>query len=123
ESCARNGFPHVATLAVFDGARQKYPATPFVPDVPTLWTKSLRLKGGAGGAKWIKDGAAYRNKDGRVVPAASLAEEFRKQDCILQPFVENHPDVARVSNGALAALRIVTGINEKSEAELIAALI
>jgi len=123
EICARNGFPHVATLAVFDGGRQKYPATPFVPDVPTLWTKSLRLKGGAGGAKWIKDGAAYRNKDGRVVPAASLAEEFRKQDCILQPFVENHPDVARVSNGALVALRIVTGINEKSEAELIAALI
>ena len=50
---------------------------------------------------------------GRRVPAANLADEFRKQDCLVQPFIENHPDIAQVTNGALASLRIVTGLNER----------
>jgi hypothetical protein len=41
----------------------------------------------------------------------------------VQPFIENHPDIARVSNGALAALRIVTGMNQKGEAEFVATMI
>jgi hypothetical protein len=121
--CASNGFPHVATLAVFDGGKQIYPETPFVPDAPILWIKSLRLKGGAGGAKWIKDGEAYRNVTGRTVPATQLAEEFRKQDCLVQPFTENHPDIARVTNGALASLRIVTGMDAHGHVEFVTALI
>jgi hypothetical protein len=119
--CANNGFPHVATLAVFDRGKQIHPEAPFVPEVPILWTKPLRLKGG--GIKWIRHGDAYRNKDGCVVPGASFAEEFRKQDCLVQPFIKNHPDLAQVSNDALAALRIVTGMNDDSEAEFVAALI
>jgi len=120
EICATNGFPYVPTLAVFERGKQVRPATPFVPDVPVLWVKSLRLKGGAGGAKWIKDGDHYRDKDGRCVPAAALAGEFRQTDCIVQSFVENHPVIARVSNGALASLRIVTGMNESGSAEFVA---
>jgi hypothetical protein len=121
--CATHGFPHVKTFAVFQRGRQTYPAIPYVPDAPALWVKALRLKGGAGGARWIKDGDAYRDKDGCRVPATLIADAFRKQDCLVQPFVENHPDIARVSNGALAALRIVTGMNAKSEAEFVATLI
>ena len=121
--CARRGFPHVPTLAVFERGRQIYPATPFTPDLPKIWTKSLRLKGGAGGAKWIRDGEAYRDSGGRRVGAAKLAEEFSKEDCLVQPFVENHPDIAQVTNGALASLRIVTGLNERAEAEFIASSI
>jgi hypothetical protein len=123
EICTQHGFPHAPTLAVFDERRQLYPAGPFVPDAPALWTKSLRLKGGAGGAKWIKDGESYRDTHGRHVAADKLADEFRKQDCLVQPFVENHPDVASVTNGALAALRIVTGLNESADGEFIASLI
>jgi hypothetical protein len=121
--CAKNGFPHVPTLAVFDRGRQVYPAASFVPDAPVLWTKSLRLKGGAGGAKWIKDGESYHDIHGRRVAADKLAVEFRKEDCLVQPFVENHPDVARVTNGALAALRIVTGVDKHGEAQFVASLI
>jgi hypothetical protein len=121
--CATNGFPHVQTLAIFDNGRQVYPATPFAPDVPQIWTKALRLKGGAGGAKWVRDGAAYRDSGGRRVPAAGLGDEFRVQDCLVQPYVENHPDIAQVTNGALASLRIVTGLNERAEAEFVASLI
>lgn len=123
EICAAHGFPHVPTLAVFDRGRQVYPSTPFAPEVLQIWTKALRLKGGAGGAKWIKDGEAYCDTHGRRVLAAKLADEFSKQDCLVQPFVENHPVIARVSNGALASLRIVTGMNEQREAEFVAALI
>ena len=121
--CAGHGLPHVKTLAVFDRGEQIFPAAPFLPDLPKLWTKSLRLKGGAGGASWIRHGDGYRNRDGRVVAAVDLAREFRRQDCLVQPLIENHPDIARVSNGALAALRVVAGINEKGAAELVAALI
>ena len=60
--CASNGFPHVTTLAVFDGGKQTHPIVPFVPDAATLWTKSLRHKGSARDAKWVRDGEAYRDK-------------------------------------------------------------
>jgi hypothetical protein len=120
EICARRGFPHVPTLAVFERGMQIYPATPFRPDLPQIWTKALRLKGGAGSAKWIRDGEAYRDSSGRLVDVAKLADEFSKQDCLVQPFIENHPDIAQVTNGALASLRIVTGLNERAEAEFIA---
>jgi hypothetical protein len=121
--CAMNGIPHVQTLAVFEGGRQVDPATPFVPDVRQIWAKALRLKGGAGGAKWVKDGNVYCDAHGRRVSTVSLAGEFCKQDCVVQPFVENHPDIAQVTNGALASLRIVTGLNERAEAEFVASLI
>jgi hypothetical protein len=121
--CTTHGFPHVPTLAVFEGGRQVYPATPFAPDIPQIWTKALRLKGGAGAAKWVRDGTDYCDSGGRRVPAGSLGDEFRKQDCLVQPYVENHPDIAQVTKGALASLRIVTGLNERAEAEFVASLI
>jgi hypothetical protein len=121
--CAAHGLPHVPTLAVFASGRQRFPDAPFVPDAPALWTKALRLKGGAGGARWIRGDAGYRNARGRLVPADRLADELRGQDCLVQPFVHNHPDVARITNGALASLRIVTGLDERGGAEFVAALL
>jgi hypothetical protein len=94
-----------------------------VPDAPILWVKSLRLSGGAGGAKWIKDDEAYRNVKGRSTPATELGDEFREHDCLVQPFIENHPDIAHVTNGALASLRIVTGLDARGQAEFVTALI
>ncbi|MGH6838665.1 MAG: sugar-transfer associated ATP-grasp domain-containing protein [Methylocella sp.] len=121
--CAANGFPHVRTLAVFENGRQVHPATPFAPDAAQIFVKALRLKGGAGGAKWIRDGAAYRDTGGRRVPAAKLGDEFRKEDCLAQPFIENHPAIALVTNGALASLRIVTGLDGGDETEFVTSLI
>ena len=121
--CAAHGFAHAPTLAVFAGGRQVFPAAPFVPEAPILWVKALRLSGGAGGAKWTRDGEGYRDKDGRWLAAAKLADELSQQDCLLQPFVENHPEIARVSNGALAAVRFVTGMNVEERAEFVTAQI
>ncbi len=121
--CVEHGLPHVATLAVFDRGEQIYPEATFAPDAPIIWTKSLRLSGSIGAAKWVKDGMSYRNAAGRRVSAAQLAEEFCKQDCIVQSFVENHSDIANVSNGALASLRIVTGMIQSGQAEFVTALL
>jgi hypothetical protein len=106
---------------VFDRGKKIHPQGAFLPDAPKLWVKSLRLKGGAGGAKWIKDGEAYRNVTGRTVLAARLAEEFHNQDCLVQPFIENHPGIARITNGALASMRIVTGMDKRGHAEFVTA--
>lgn len=121
--CAEHGLPYVATLAVFDRGRQIYPEAPFAPDAPVIWTKALRLSGSMGAAKWTKDGASYRNAAGRNLSAAQLADEFCKQDCIVQRFLENHSDIARVSNGALASLRIVTGMDRRGHAEFVTSLL
>ena len=104
EICTRNGLAHVPTLAVFDRGKQIRPAAPFVPDAPVLWTKALRLKGGAGGAKWVRDGDTYCDALGRRVSAVKLADEFCNQDCLVQPFIENHPTIAPITNGALGSV-------------------
>jgi hypothetical protein len=121
--CAKGGFPHVQTLAVFDRGAQIYPATPFLPAAPNIWVKALRLKGGAGSAKWNKDGETYCDNEGRRLSAMKLVEAFRKQDCIVQPLIENHAVIQQMSNGALAALRIVTGMNVNGQAEFVTSLI
>jgi Sugar-transfer associated ATP-grasp len=121
--CAARDLPHVETLAVFEGGRQTRPATPFVPSASALWSKALRLKDGASGTKWTRDGDSYRDTIGRKVPATQLVDVLRRQVCIVQPFIDNHPDVAHMSNGALASLRIVTGTNRAGEAEYVAALL
>ena len=118
--CRAHGFPHVETLAAFDRKKQLHPTTPFIPTLEQLWVKSLRLKGGAGGAKWTRGVDVYRNTEDEFLSAAELVERFREQDCIVQPFIENHPVIRRVSNGALASLRIVTGLNEKEQSEYVA---
>lgn len=115
--CGAHGFPHVETLAVFDHDRQVYPATPFVPTQKRLWVKSLRLSGGAGGAKWTKDVNAYSNAEDEFLSVAEFVERLRDQTCIVQPFIESHPVIRQVSNGALASLRIVTGIDKAQRSE------
>ena len=119
--CSSHGFPHVETLAVFESGRQSWPAFPFLPTAKQLWVKALRLKGGAGAARWTRDGENYEDAEGQVLSVAELVEHFRCQDCLVQPFVENHPLIDQVSNGSLASLRIVTGLNERRHAELVAA--
>ena len=123
EICAAHGLPHVATLASFDGGRQTFPNGRFVPTAAALWVKSLRRHGGAGAMKWTGDGDTYRDWNGRAVRAAAITGEFSKADCIVQPCLTNHPAIARVCNGALAALRIVTGIDAAGGAVFVTALL
>jgi hypothetical protein len=121
--CAAHHLPHIETLAAFQGGRQTRPADPFVPIAPLLWSKARHLKGGAGGMKWVREDESYRDSADRRVPAVQFADALRLHDCIVQPFIDNHPDVACLSNGALASLRIVTGMNPGGKAEYVASLL
>ena len=121
--CGANGLPHVQQIAAFKGGRQITPDMPFIPDAPALWVKSLGLGTRAAGSKWILDGDAYRDKTGRRIPPNLFAEQIRHHDCIVQRFVENHHRVSPITNGALAALRIVTGMNARGRAEFVTSLI
>lgn len=120
--CAANGLPHVQKIAAFKSGRQITPDLSFIPDAPALWVKSIGLGPRAAGSKWILDGDAYRDKAGRRIPPSRFAEQIRHHDCIVQRFVENHHRVAPITNGALAALRIVTGMNGRGQAEFVTSL-
>ena len=121
--CSAHGLPHVETLAAFQAGRQTRPVQPFVPELPVLWTKARHLKGGAGGAAWTRDGAVYRDAAGRRLSPAELAVSLHQWDCIVQPYIGNHPAMTGLSNGALAALRVVTGMNERGEGEFVTSLL
>ena len=123
EICVAHDLPCVETLAVFENGQQTFPHEPFVPTRPELWTKALRLKGAAGGARWTREGRLYRDAAGRKLTPDELASEFRKADCLVQPFVENHPAIAAASNGALASLRIVTGTDGKGATDYVTSLL
>ncbi|MGZ0172956.1 MAG: sugar-transfer associated ATP-grasp domain-containing protein [Planctomycetales bacterium] len=55
----------------------------------------------------------YRNSSGSIHSAAELLARLREiangKSFLVQPCLENHRDIANLSNGALATVRIVTG--------------
>jgi hypothetical protein len=121
--CADHRLPHVATLALFEQGRQTFPAEPFVPQTEFLWSKALALKGGAGGARWRWRDGVFRDDAGRVLSLAEFRAELTQRDTLVQPLVENHPVIAGVTNGRLAALRVVTGMNREGRADLVTTLL
>lgn len=120
--CEAHGLPAIPTLAAFLEGRQITPAMPFLPEEPELWVKALAGSGGQGAAYWRREEGFYRDGAGARVAVADFAERLAKQDCIVQPRLANHAAVAEITNGALASLRIVTGIRE-DRAAVIAALL
>jgi hypothetical protein len=124
--CAQAGFPHAPTLAVFAGGRQSFPEGPFTPEVPALWVKALELKGGAGAMKWQRTGQSagqcYENSNGERCTPGQLADRLRRENCIVQPCLENHPSLSQLTNGALNSLRIVTGMTARNDAAFITAM-
>jgi Sugar-transfer associated ATP-grasp len=121
--CARATLPHMETLAAFDRGRQVAGEEPFAPMHPRLFVKSLRGKGSMGAECWTREGDRYRNTQRTVVRAPELAEVLRQSDCIVQPYCENHSSLVPITNGALACLRILTGIDRAGHTELIWAML
>jgi len=121
--CARHGLPHVPTFAVFDRGRQIAPDRPFAPEQSRLFVKHLRGRGSMGAERWTREGNCFRNTQAVAVPAVDLAERLRGSDCIVQPCLDNHSSLATLTNGALACLRIVTGIDRAGQAEFIWAML
>ena len=123
EICAAHELPCVPTLAIFRGGKQIDPETPFVPKDAQFWQKSLGGSGGQGATFWRRVGESYSNGKGACVPAAALVPLLSETDSIVQPRLVNHALVAEITNGALASLRIVTGIDAASRAAAVTAML
>jgi Sugar-transfer associated ATP-grasp len=121
--CASFGLPHVETLAAFERGQQIVPDAPFMPDRSLLFVKGLRASQSQGAERWTREGNLYRDTKGSVVPADRLHEVLRRHDCIVQHCLANHDALAPRTNGALATLRLVTGIGGAGAAELVYAML
>jgi len=121
--CASHALPYPATLAVFRGGRQVAPEPPFLAVADELWVKSLDGKGGEGAASFRREGDHYRDASGKMLTAAAFAEQLSATDCIVQPRLMNHQRIADITNGALASLRIITGVDATGRASVIAAML
>ena len=119
--CRQHGLPCIQTLAVYRGGKQVFPDTPFLPDQPCLWVKDLAGKQGSGAGKWrLRDGM-YHDTAGRSRSPEELVAAWCKRGCIVQPCLNNHPqlDCLSGSDGTLADIRIISGIEPDSRVHLI----
>jgi hypothetical protein len=87
-----------------------------------LFVKPNHGKGGRGAERWdYRHDDVYEDASGTQLREAELVRHIRRlpfaEGVIVQPRRVNHPDVAAVSNGALATVRIVTCRNERGEFE------
>lgn len=126
--CGVHGLPCIPTLAVFRQGAQALDAqtrgrSPLSVETPRLWVKDLAGKKGSGQQQWTRVNEGYRNAQGRLLPPDALWQHLAQRDCIVQPWLDNHPQLAAWSDGALVSLRIVTGRHPGGEVERVAALL
>ncbi len=82
-----------------------------------LFVKPNHGKGGHGAERWdYRPHDTYESADGTRLRAADLVQHLRRlpfeEGVLVQPRRVNHPELANLSNGALATVRIVTCRNE-----------
>ena len=110
-ACRERNLPTIPVLAEFFRGEPDGPCE--LPSV-NLFSKPANLYCGKGARLWVydpstdcfsADGSAYVAKE-------TLAEALRKQSkrrkILVQPAVKNHSDMALITNGSLATVRIVT---------------
>ena len=83
-----------------------------------LFVKPNHGKGGRGAERWhYRHAGVYEANDGTTLSEAELVQHLRRlpftEGLIVQPRRVNHPELAPLSNGALATVRIVTCRNER----------
>ncbi len=126
DRCGEYGLPAVPALMVLANGRvvRSAGSESSLPEID-LFVKMLRGTGGRGAERWEYQGAGrYRDHTGTALSAAALIERLKaltlaaRKGCIVLPRLVNHPDVADLSNGALATVRAVTCRNERNEFEV-----
>lgn len=121
--CRARGLPCIPTLAVFRAGIQAEPAAAFLPALPALWVKDLAGSRGSGAACWRREGDFYRDvRQGEICGPAELLAAWRARDCIVQPRLDNHPDLAPLSDGFLVDFRVISGIGREGRVAVVAAL-
>ncbi|WP_374653848.1 sugar-transfer associated ATP-grasp domain-containing protein [Dongia sp.] len=91
-----------------------------------LFVKRTLGRGGARAELWQHSDGAYRSRDGeRLEHDALLARLIRlseREPFVVQRCLKNHPDIAPLSPGALATVRLVTLIDETGDFEPVRAV-
>lgn len=123
EHCAKHGIRSVETLMTIDGA---HPGMP-LPD-RDLFVKPQGGRGGRGAERWDSNGpSTFASPAGEQLTGEELLEQLversRERPLIVQPRMKPHPELARITSGALPTLRVLTCLNEKNEPEVMAAMI
>ena len=120
--CISHGFPCVRTLAVFDhGVSER-------EDILRTWkqpffVKALTGNKGAGAELWRPGGRGFVSSGGRDLTLDQLIDSLRRQNCIVQPLLEDGPALKALGTVALSSLRIVTARGTTIPAIAIAASI
>jgi hypothetical protein len=94
---------------------------PRLPDAD-LFVKPTSGRGGLGAQRWCFEGdGRYRDGSGTGLTREELLARVLRlslsRPCLVQPRLENHPEIADLSNGALSTVRILTIQNEHGEFE------
>ena len=123
DRCGAHGLPAVPALLVCEHGRIVR-GDGVLPEVD-LFVKLLRGTGGRGAERWEYQGdGTYRDQRGTICRGAALIEHLKalslekQQGCAVLPRLRNHPEIADLSNGALATVRAVTCRNERDEFEV-----
>ena len=121
--CAKYGIRCVETLMTIDGADPGVP----LPD-RDLFVKPQGGRGGRGAERWDRVApATFASPAGEQLSAdellARLIERSRERPLIVQPRMRPHPDLAKITSGALPTLRVLTCLDENDQPEVMTAMI
>lgn len=95
---------------------------PGLPEVD-LFVKPMQGRGGRNTQRWDYQGSGqFRSRQGRVVSARELLQHLkhvsRREPLLVQPRLVNHPDMADLTCGTLATVRVMSCRNEQREFEV-----
>jgi hypothetical protein len=110
--CVENSLPTAHVVGEFDQGRPVNVSLA-LPE-SDLFAKPTKGKWGEGARSWRWDGSrGYIDSGGRMMQPAELITEMSSMAAetpyLLQERLQNHPDIAELTSGALCTLRIVTG--------------
>lgn len=119
DHCRAHGIRCVETIMLLDDG---------VPDCSLpdcdLFVKPLKGRGGKGAERWdLVSPATFASPDGEQLSATELldrlVERSRHDALIVQPRLKVHPELVKVTAGALPTVRIVTCLDELNQPEVI----
>jgi Sugar-transfer associated ATP-grasp len=126
EFCENNALAHVSTLGLatvevckFDGDPGGFP--------PELFCKPKNGKGAIGASRLtLVERGMYVDSHKTILPLNEHLMRKAKEngrDMLLQPFLENHENIADLAKHSLLAFRVITCRNTKDEVEVTMAML